>query len=173
MILAGQSAPFAHLAPGSLSVKGGESYTASDEVTVTWKMAHAHTITHFIYFRPDSQTDWTVVDSVKGQQGKLDYSYIWKVPDLACENAQLRIFLPEFSKTPSAKNDDFTLISEPFSIVLPVVSVAVPRHRRGVRRNITANQAAPVSVQLDGRLADRQRQPTGRFPRQLIVNRFR
>ena len=165
----------AHLSKGSLSIKGDESFTAGSTVEITWKMAHAHNIAHFIYFRPDSQSEWSCIDSVSGEWNKLDYSYSWKIPDNDTSgSAQIKIFLPEFSKTPSNKEDDFTLISLPFVITPPKVAVHAPDGEplKAVSRNTTRVRSAVFS--LDGRLVDERTMKSGRVrgvPRLKTVRR--
>jgi hypothetical protein len=158
---------YAHLDRNSLSIKGGEAFTSGDSVTITWKMAHAHTITHYLYFRPDSTNDWALIDSVKGQQSGLNYTFKWPVPQAVSSSAQIRVFLPEFSKTPSTKTDDFTLISKSFSIKSAKTGVAFSQ------AHLTTQPAGGkrITFDLSGRSLDSRGIPQASMC--LIVNRFR
>lgn len=144
---------YSHLSSNSLSIKGGESFSAGAPITITWRMAHAHTYAHLIYFKADSNSTWSLIDSVKGQSGKLDYSFIWNVPQAASSSAQIKIFLPEFSRTPGEKSDDFNLISKVFTI-LATTGIVAPVYRNDKYTETTGKTA--VVFDLSGRFIGKQ-----------------
>jgi hypothetical protein len=158
---------YAHLDKNSLSIKGGETFTTGVQVTITWKMAHAHTFPHYIYFRSDTTGTWSLIDSVKGQQSGLNYSYAWTVPQSVSSSAQIRVFLPEFSKNPSTKTDDFTLISKPFSISSAKTGVAFSQAH--LRTQPAGGKC--ITFDLSGRSLDSRGIPQASMC--LIVTRYR
>jgi len=142
----------AHLDRSSLSIKGGETFTAGDTVTVTWKIAIPHHVPLLIYYSSAPESGWEKIDSMSEPSGSNDVSYRWKVPMEKTQHARFRVF-QRVGANPGSKTDDYTLVSDEFTISAPVTSAIFP-HRGSGWMMPGGGNAEKTAVDLKGRLVN-------------------
>lgn len=84
---------YAHLKSGSLSIKGGESFTVGEKVTVTFVQTVGHNDGRFdFYFSKNGGTSWTEFAAKwPGPKGDNEtISYVWTVPNSETTIGQFR-----------------------------------------------------------------------------------
>jgi hypothetical protein len=131
-----------------------------------------HMKPNYVYFSPDSQTGWQLIDSVAEKSGTMQMSYSWKVPQIATSKARIRIFQSLPSK-PSEFTDDYTLVSKPFTIRY-ASETFVGNNRAAPSVNGAANKKAGLSFSVNGRsigMHGEQKTAYRRFVSQVIVAR--
>lgn len=78
----------AHLKPGSLSIKGGETFTVGQKVTVTFVQSVGHNDGRYdFYFSKNGGTSWSEFEAKwQGPKGDNEtITYVWTVPNSLTE----------------------------------------------------------------------------------------
>jgi hypothetical protein len=141
---------YAHIDTTSLSIKGGEIFSAGEKVQITWKIAVFHNRPHIIYFSPGTGQPWQKIDSLPEKQGVMNMSYTWTVPFVATQTARIRIF-QSYVPSPGEKTNDYTIISNPFTISTAATRVIADNSGPTVRRH---TGFVGNAFDLNGRVVD-------------------
>jgi len=135
----------AHIDNTSLSIKGGESYVAGQNVVLTWKVAVFHQKPHYLYFSEAPDKPWKLIDTVSEKAGVANMSYTWTVPALTITTARIRIFQSAGGQ-PAEKSNDYTIISNTFTISQttginskPVFTQTVPTGNKSTNNTVTTD----------------------------------
>jgi hypothetical protein len=113
----------AHLKPGSLSIKGGETFTVGEKVTVTFVQSVGHNDGRFdFYFSKNGGSAWTEFAAKwPGPKGDNEtITYVWTVPNSLTETGVWRACQLAGGECTDA---DYILKSGPFKIVAAGTSV--------------------------------------------------
>lgn len=159
---------FAHINYTSLSILGGETFTAGQKVTLTWKISIIHNRKHLIYFSESPEKSWQLFDSVPETAGKMDMKYEWTVPTTITSKARLRIY-QSFAAKPGDKSDDYTIVSKEFSISPAVTQVQTVAFNKLRLQKQTVQ--IPSTFDLSGRRVDRMILPALQH-RQFTARKF-
>lgn len=74
-----------------LSPNGGETYGSNDEISIVWSASsYGNDYLFGIAYSTDNETTFNVIENQVYNSG----SYTWKVPGLAAENVQIKIYDP-------------------------------------------------------------------------------
>ena len=99
-----------------LDPKGGETFIAGDNFTIKWEVVIEHVPIDFdLHFSPDGGVTWEELAVLQVDR----FDYLWTVPDIETEQAQIRI-------TQDNEATDYTAISSNFRIRV-VTAVEEPR----------------------------------------------
>lgn len=139
----------AHLDKNSLSLTGGETFSAGEKVTITWRIAVFHNSQHIIYFSADSGKLWRKIDSLPEKQGLMNMSYTWIAPDTVTNKARIRIF-QSFVSSPGSETNDYTIVSKTFSITKAITLVRT--QTSGARQLPLASVRSETAYSLQGRV---------------------
>ena len=123
------TADFAHIKPGSLSVKSGTVYTAGQKTTLSWTANIDHNKSNYnLWYSSDSGKTWTTVATgIPGQAAGVLVNYTWTVPGKPTNTGMLRVFQIFGGTVASDPSNpgDYTLFSPVFKITA-TTSVAAP-----------------------------------------------
>lgn len=161
----------AHINNTSLSVKGGESFVAGQEVLLTWKIAVIHQKTNFIYFSEATDKPWILIDSVPEKAGIFDMKYTWRVPPGTSSSARIRIF-QSFVAKPGEISNDYTIVSNVFSITQPTGVHIYHLHSKPPVKSSSENRS--IATDLIGRSIDPEIMRAAsakRFHRRRVITR--
>jgi hypothetical protein len=82
----------AHLVAGSLSIKGGETFSAGGTVNVKWRQDVGHDGKYDFKYSKDGGATWTDVEKNKQlPTGAGEITYAWTVPAEATTQGQFRV----------------------------------------------------------------------------------
>ena len=82
----------AHLVAGSLSIKGGETFSAGSTVNVKWSQDVGHDGKYDFKYSKDGGTTWTDVEKNKQLPTAAgEITYVWTVPGEATTQGQFRV----------------------------------------------------------------------------------
>jgi hypothetical protein len=111
----------AHLLDGSLSVKGGETFTAGQVVPVKWNVNVLHDGKMDIDYSKDGGTTWT---SVKANYPAVagDNTFNWTVPSDATTKGKIRVCLGAGSPCSEAKTSSPN--AAPYALISPAFTVS-------------------------------------------------
>jgi hypothetical protein len=91
-ILAMAIAAEAHLVAGSLSIKGGETFSAGSSVNVKWRQDAGHDGKYDFKFSNDGGANWVTVDEEKQMPATTgEITYVWTVPSQPTTQGQFRV----------------------------------------------------------------------------------
>ena len=146
----------AHLKAGSLSIKGGETFTVGEKVTVTFVQTVGHNDGRFdFYFSKNGGTAWTEFAAKwPGPKGDNEtITYVWTVPNSVTTTGQFRACQLAGGECTDAnyilKSGNFTIVAAG-SGVEPGVRALTPAlefAREGVTAAFTLPAAGRVSLQ--------------------------
>ena len=106
VVLAAAGLASAHLTDKSLSIKGGESFTPNQSVTITWSVSVLHAGSD-IDLSVNGGTSWTTLkEDFKETSGSN--SFKWTVAGSATQTAKIRICQHESGTTPGCRDSDVT-----------------------------------------------------------------
>jgi hypothetical protein len=96
----------AHLTEGSLSIKGGESFTPNQSITITWSVGVLHSGSD-IDLSLNGGTSWTTLKE-GFEESKGSNSFKWTVAGAATKTARIRICQHGSSTSPGCRDSDVT-----------------------------------------------------------------
>lgn len=111
---------FAHIQPGSLSVKSGTVWKAGQKVSLSWSASISHNnSTYTLWYSPDAGKTWTTVKTgIPGKASAVAVVYEWTVPSSPTTTGMIRVFQAfggTVATSPSTPGD-YTLFSPVFTI---------------------------------------------------------
>jgi len=113
-------AVFAHIKPGSLSVKSGTVWTSGQVVSLSWSASIDHNKSSYtLWYSPDSGKTWnTVKTGIPGQAAGVAVVYSWTVPTEPTTKGMIRVFqvFGGTVATNPSNPGDYTLFSPVFTI---------------------------------------------------------
>lgn len=96
----------AHMTDGSLSIKGGESFTPNQSVTISWNVTVVHEGTD-IDLSLNGGTSWTTIKE-DFKEIKNSNSFKWTVSGAATKTARIRLCQHQSTSTPGCRDRDTT-----------------------------------------------------------------
>ncbi|MEO6096634.1 MAG: hypothetical protein ABIW76_13420 [Fibrobacteria bacterium] len=106
LILAATGLASAHLSDKSLSIKGGETFTPNQSVTISWGVGVLHAGCD-IDLSLNGGTSWTTLKE-DFKEVKNSNSFKWTVPATATQTARIRICQHQSTSTPGCKDSEVT-----------------------------------------------------------------
>lgn len=114
------TASFAHIKPGSLSVKSGTIWKAGQKVSLSWSASIDHNKSAYtVWYSPDAGKTWSSVKSgIPGQANGVAVVYEWTVPATPTTTGMIRVFQAFGGTVASNPSNpgDYTLFSPVFKI---------------------------------------------------------
>lgn len=111
---------FAHIKPGSLSVKSGTTWTAGQKVSLSWSASIDHNKSAYtVWYSPDAGKTWsTVKTGIPGQAAGVAVVYEWTVPTTPTTTGMIRVFQAFGGTVATSPSNpgDYTLFSPVFKI---------------------------------------------------------
>jgi len=111
---------FAHIKPGSLSIKSGTTYTQGQKVSISWSASIDHNKSSYdIWYSPDAGKNWTSLKKgIPGAANNVPVTYDWTVPSQPTTAGMIRVFqvFGGTVATNPASPGDYTLFSPVFTI---------------------------------------------------------
>lgn len=130
-LLALAAATFAHIKPGSLSIKSGTTYTQGQKVSISWSASIDHNQSSYnIWYSPDAGKSWTSLKTgIPGAANNVLVTYDWTVPNQPTTTGMIRVFqvFGGTVATNPASPGDYTLFSPAFTIA--ATSTIAPQER--------------------------------------------
>ena len=135
LCLALTATAFAHIKPGSLSIKSGTTYTQGQKVSISWSASIDHDKSSYnIWYSPDAGKNWTSLKTgIPGAANNILVTYEWAVPSQPTTTGMIRVF-QTFGGTVAtnpASPGDYTLFSPAFTIA--AASAIAPMERNPSR----------------------------------------
>src|SRR5688500_16281874 len=104
----------AHLVAGSLSIKGGETFSAGSTVNVKWRQNVGHDGKYDFKFSKDGGTTWVTIDEEKQMPTAAgEITYVWTVPNESTTQGQFRVCQLGDEGTQKPCNSDTYMLKSP------------------------------------------------------------
>lgn len=111
---------FAHIQPGSLSVKSGTVWKAGQKVSLSWSASISHNNSPYtLWYSPDAGKTWTTVKTgIPGKASAVAVVYEWTVPSAPTTTGMIRVFQTFGGTVATSPSNpgDYTLFSPVFTI---------------------------------------------------------
>ncbi|MEN9309450.1 MAG: hypothetical protein RL173_3382 [Fibrobacterota bacterium] len=150
---------FAHIKPGSLSIKSGTTYTQGQKVSISWSASIDHNKSGYdLWYSPDAGKNWTSLKTgIPGAANNVLVTYEWTVPSQPTTTGMIRVFQlfgGTVATNPSSPGD-YTLFSPAFTIASASAVAPLDRNppalaRKGDFLEIRLESATPQLLEVIG-----------------------